>query len=76
MSDERGNLGTNVLLFLLGAAAGAVVVALLTPKSGPELRADVKGLAHRLKRKVKAAKLALRPAGGEEAEPDSGAVDG
>jgi gas vesicle protein len=72
MSDDQGSLGTGILLFLLGAAAGAVVVALVTPKSGPELRADVKGLARRLRHKVMATGQDLAP----EGEPDPGAVDG
>ena len=38
--------------FLAGAAVGAIVVALTTPKSGPELRGDLKDLARRAKRKV------------------------
>jgi gas vesicle protein len=76
MSDDRGSLGTNLLMFLLGAAAGAVVVALVTPKSGPELRADVKDLAVRLKRKAQAAGQALCPEGDQEAEPESGETEG
>ena len=39
-----------------------MVVALTTPKSGPDLRADIKGLAGRLKRKAKEAGMALCPA--------------
>jgi gas vesicle protein len=57
MNEERGALGTNLLLFLLGAAAGAIVVALTTPKRGPELRADLKDLARRLKHKAHEAGL-------------------
>ena len=45
MSEEKGTLGSNLMFFLLGAAAGAVVVALTTPKSGPDLRGDIKDLA-------------------------------
>jgi gas vesicle protein len=41
-----------VLTFIAGAALGAVVMALSTPKSGPELRGDLKDLARRAKRKV------------------------
>ena len=67
MSEEKGSLGTNLMLFLLGAAAGAVVVALTTPKSGPELRGDIKGLSRRLKRKVRDAGMAICPTCGEEA---------
>lgn len=76
MSDDRGSLGNNMLMFLLGAAAGAVVVALVTPKSGPDLRADVKDLAVRLKRKAQAAGQALCPEGGQDADPDSGGLEG
>jgi len=53
MSDDRNALGTNLLLFLVGAAAGAVLVALTTPKSGPDLRTDIKDLAGRLKRRLR-----------------------
>lgn len=52
MSDDQGSLGTGILLFLLGAAAGAVVVALTTPKSGPALRGDFKRLVRRGQRKA------------------------
>lgn len=61
MSDERSAPGTSLLLFLLGAAAGAVVVALTTPKSGPDLRSDIKDLAGRLRRKAKEAGMELCP---------------
>jgi gas vesicle protein len=42
-----------LLSFLAGAAAGAVLVALTTPKSGPELRGDLKDAACRAKRRAK-----------------------
>ena len=39
MSDDRGSSGGNLLLaFLAGAAAGAVVALLTSPKSGKEMR--------------------------------------
>ena len=39
MSDDRGSSGGNLLLaFLAGAAAGAVVALLTSPKSGKEVR--------------------------------------
>jgi len=38
-----------MLVFLAGAAIGAVVVALTTPKTGPELRGEIKGLGNRVK---------------------------
>lgn len=44
--------GPMVLTFIAGAALGAVVMALSTPKSGPELRGDLKDLARRAKKKV------------------------
>ena len=54
MSQENtsSSMGTVLLTFLAGAAVGAVVVALTTPKSGPELRVDLKGLAGRTKRRA------------------------
>ncbi|MBK8724947.1 MAG: YtxH domain-containing protein [Holophagaceae bacterium] len=45
-------VGPMLLTFLAGAAVGAVVVALSTPKSGPELRGDLKDMANRGKRKA------------------------
>jgi gas vesicle protein len=39
MSDDRGNSGSDLLLaFLAGAAAGAVVALLTSPKSGKDMR--------------------------------------
>ncbi len=39
MSDDRGNSGGNLLLaFLVGAAAGAAVALLASPKNGREMR--------------------------------------
>jgi gas vesicle protein len=72
MSEDRGSLGTNLLLFLVGAAAGAVLVALTTPKSGPDLRSDIKGLAGRLKRKLREAGMAICPVCGEEGDHEHG----
>jgi len=46
------SLGAMLLTFLAGAAAGAVVVALTTRKTGPELRGDIKDLACRAKLKA------------------------
>ena len=71
MSDDNNSLGTNLLLFLVGAAAGAILVALTTPKSGPELRSDVKDLAGRLKLKMQKAKLAVCPECGEASETEN-----
>jgi len=41
-----------LLTFLAGATVGAVIVALTTPKTGPELRGDLKDLAHRARCKA------------------------
>lgn len=50
--ESPSSTGTMLLTFLAGAAVGAVVVALTTPKTGPELRGDLKDLANRAKRKA------------------------
>lgn len=55
MSDDRGSLGTSLLIFLAGAAVGAAVVALTTPKSGPELRADLRDLSGKLRDRARKA---------------------
>ena len=53
MSEPKSsNLGPMLLTFLAGAAVGAVVVALTTPKTGPELRGDLKDLSVRAKRRA------------------------
>ncbi len=49
MGDERGSVGTTMIVFLAGAALGALAVALTTPKTGPELRGDLKDLGIRMK---------------------------
>jgi len=41
-----------IMTFLAGAVVGAVVVALTTPKTGPELRGDLKDLTARAKRRA------------------------
>lgn len=46
------SIGPMLWTFLAGAAVGAAVVALTTPKSGPELRSDLKDLARRARRKA------------------------
>jgi gas vesicle protein len=54
MSEPKpsSSYGTTLLTFLAGAAVGAIVVALTTPKTGPELRGDLKDLTLRAKRRV------------------------
>lgn len=46
---STSNVGPMLLTFLAGAAIGAVVVALTTPKTGPELRGNLKDIANRAK---------------------------
>ena len=65
MSEERGSLGTSLLVFLAGAALGAAIVALTTPKTGTELRGDLKGLGNRVKDRLSK----LRPC--EEEAPEA-----
>jgi len=54
--DNASNYTSMLLTFLAGAAVGAVVVSLTTPKSGPDLRSDIKDLAR--KAKLRASDLA------------------
>lgn len=55
MSDSNEGMGNGLLFFLLGAAVGAAVVALITPKSGSELRADLKDFGSHLRDKARKA---------------------
>jgi gas vesicle protein len=50
--NTAGSIGESLMLFLAGAAIGGLLVALNTPKTGPELREDLKGLGRRAKRKA------------------------
>lgn len=52
MREESGMFGTSLLVFLAGAAVGAAVAALTTPKTGPELRGDIKGLGQKLRDRI------------------------
>lgn len=70
MSDERSSAGTNLILFLVGVAAGALLVALTTPKSGPDLRAELKAKAARIKRKAEEFGKSMRAGCGQEQDLD------
>ena len=59
------SLGTMLLSFLAGAAAGAVVVALTTRKTGPDLRRRIRAYGRLAKLKV-----------GDMADEVSGTWDG
>ncbi|MDR3671323.1 MAG: YtxH domain-containing protein [Holophaga sp.] len=50
--DTSSSVGPMLLTFVAGVAVGAVIAALVTPKSGPELREDLKDAAARAKRKA------------------------
>jgi gas vesicle protein len=41
-SSERGNVGTAITFLLIGLGAGALAGLLLAPKSGKQLRKDIK----------------------------------
>ena len=71
MSEERSGSGGNLLLaFLAGAAAGAVLALLTTPKSGREMRESVAswgrrtGVRDKIVRAVRASRDAF-DAGGD-----------
>ncbi len=77
--EHPSSLNTPLLCFLAGAIAGAVVVALTTPKKGADLREDISGLGRRARRRV--AGLAQRLKGacdasgeGSCAKPDAEAA--
>ena len=47
-----GSIGGSLTLFIAGAAIGGLLVALNTPKTGPELREDLKALGRRARNKA------------------------
>ena len=70
MSEDRGGSGINLLLaFLAGAAAGAWVALLTTPKSRREMRESVSSWARKsgvrdaVARAVRASRDAFDPGG-------------
>jgi hypothetical protein len=50
--NNGGSIGEALMLFVAGAAIGGLLVALNTPKTGPELREDLKGLGRRARNKA------------------------
>jgi len=68
MSDSSDTAASSLLLFLLGAAVGAVVVALTTPKSGPELRSDLKDMSGKVRDRIRRVGAELRADGEEVAK--------
>ncbi len=52
MSHKDAPIAPMLLTFLAGAAVGAVVMALTTPKTGSQLRRDMRVLANRVKRRA------------------------
>jgi gas vesicle protein len=53
MNESRDTTGSTLLFFLLGAAVGAVVVALTTPKTGRDLRSDLKDMSNKVRDKAR-----------------------
>ena len=49
---DGGSIGTSLMLFVAGAAIGGLLVALNTPKTGPELREDIRDLGRKARRKA------------------------
>jgi len=72
--NTAGSIGGSLMLFLAGAAIGGLVVALNTPKTGPELREDLKALGNRARRK--AAGLAEDAEGAWERLKDTAGEEG
>jgi gas vesicle protein len=53
MSESNGgSMGESLMLFMAGAAIGGLLVALNTPKTGPELREDLQALGRKARRKA------------------------
>ncbi len=50
--NTAGSIGGSLMLFLAGAAIGGLLVALNTPKTGHELREDLKGLGRQARRRA------------------------
>ena len=50
--SQSSSMGEALMLFLAGAAVGGLLVALNTPKTGNELREDLRGLGRRAQRKA------------------------
>jgi gas vesicle protein len=48
-----GGMAGSLALFLAGAAIGGLLVALNTPRTGPELQEDLKAMARRARRKAR-----------------------
>jgi gas vesicle protein len=47
-----GSMGESLMLFVAGAAIGGLLVALNTPKTGAELREDLKGLGRKASKRA------------------------
>lgn len=72
MSEDRGSsLGNLLVAFLAGAAVGAAVALLTSPKTGPEMRETLAGLGKELGQKLKDA--VGTPSGGADDVPLGGA---
>jgi hypothetical protein len=53
MSESNGgSMGESLMLFLAGAAIGGLLVALNTPKTGPEFREDLQAMGRKARKKA------------------------
>ena len=53
MRENNGSsIGESLMMLVAGAAIGGLLVALNTPKTGPELREELKGLGRRARGKA------------------------
>jgi len=53
MSESNGgSMGESLMLFLAGAAIGGLLVALNTPKTGPEFREDLQSMGRKARKKA------------------------
>jgi len=53
MSGNSGSsIGESLMLFVAGAAIGGLLVALNTPRTGPELREDLKALGRKARNRA------------------------
>lgn len=63
MTNTNRGFGSLLTAFALGATAGAVVALLTAPRTGRDTRAQLKGAALDLKKKMEHAPEAIRAAG-------------
>lgn len=75
MTNTSRGFGSLLTAFVLGATAGAVVALLTAPSSGRDTRAQLKGAALDLKKKMERAPEAIRTAGAKTAKAGQAAYE-